>query len=152
MSNTYVLKPKRGAAGWQVRVSDDIAKLKSCLVRKSDPGVVVLASAREFRPEIMRWEFWRAFNPSINNSRSDKLESGMWRDAFRGVHPRPDAGGSGMDRCRGISWRRRFQVLPVHRPVVGPPLRKPARKEEASQRCHGTDLAALNCTREHFRF
>jgi len=81
--NTYVLKPKRGAAGLHARVSDDIAKLKSSLVRKSDPGVVVLASAQEFRPEIMRWGFWRAFNPSINNSRSDKLESGMWRDAFR---------------------------------------------------------------------
>ena len=81
--NTYVLKPKRGAAGWHARVSDDIAKLKSCLVRKSDPGVVVLASAQEFTPEIMRWGFWRAFNPSINNSRSDKLESRTWRDAFR---------------------------------------------------------------------
>jgi len=81
--NTYIAKPKRVVAGWQARVSDDIAKLKTSLVRKSDPGLVVLASAQEFRPEIMRWGFWRAFNPSINNSRSDKLESGMWRDAFR---------------------------------------------------------------------
>ena len=81
--NTYIAKPKRGVAGWQARVSDNIAKLKTSLVRKSDPGVVVLASAQEFCPEIMRWGFWRAFNPSINNSRSDKLESGMWRDAFR---------------------------------------------------------------------
>ena len=82
MCNTYLLKPKRGAAGWHARVSDNIAKLKSSLVRKSDPGVVVLADAQEIRPEIMRWGFWRAFNPSINNSRSDKLDSGMWRDAF----------------------------------------------------------------------
>lgn len=81
--NTFIAKPKRGSAGWQARVSDHIAKLKTSLVRKSDPGVVVLADAQEFRPEIMRWGFWRAFNPSINNSRSDKLESGMWRDAFR---------------------------------------------------------------------
>jgi putative SOS response-associated peptidase YedK len=83
MCNTYLAKPKRGASGWQDQVSDDIARLKSTLVRKSDPGVVVLTSAQEFRPKIMRWGFWRAFNPSINNSRSDKLESGMWRDAFR---------------------------------------------------------------------
>ena len=83
MCNTYIDKPKRGVAGWQARVSDGIAKLKSSLVRKSDPGVVLLAGAQGFRPEIMRWGFWRVFNPSINNSRSDKLEAGMWRDAFR---------------------------------------------------------------------
>jgi putative SOS response-associated peptidase YedK len=69
--------------GWHALVSEDIAKLKFSMVRKSDPGVVVLADALEFRPEIMRWGFWRAFNPSINNSRSDKLDSSsMWRDAF----------------------------------------------------------------------
>ena len=83
MCNTYIVRPKRGGAAWQARVSEDIAKLKSSLVRKSDPGVVVLANAQGFRPEIMRWGFWRAFNPSINNSRSDKLDSSMWRDAFQ---------------------------------------------------------------------
>jgi putative SOS response-associated peptidase YedK len=33
--------------------------------------------------EVMRWGFHRPFNPSINNARSDKLEAGMWSDAYR---------------------------------------------------------------------
>jgi putative SOS response-associated peptidase YedK len=31
----------------------------------------------------MRWGFHREFNPAINNSRAEKLESGMWSQAFR---------------------------------------------------------------------
>lgn len=31
----------------------------------------------------MRWGFHRPFNPSINNARSDKLETGMWAGTFR---------------------------------------------------------------------
>ena len=61
------------------RVSEATAKLASALVRKSDPGVVLRADGRL---EIMRWGFHRSFNPSINNSRSDKMEGGMWREAF----------------------------------------------------------------------
>jgi putative SOS response-associated peptidase YedK len=30
----------------------------------------------------MRWGFHRDFNPAINNARSDKLEGGMWKEAF----------------------------------------------------------------------
>lgn len=30
----------------------------------------------------MRWGFHREFNPAINNARADKLEGGMWREAF----------------------------------------------------------------------
>lgn len=61
------------------RVSEATARLASEMVRKSDPGVVVRAD----RPvEVMRWGFLREFNPSINNARSDKLEGGMWREAF----------------------------------------------------------------------
>lgn len=56
------------------------AKLVSDLVRKSDPGVVVRANGTA---EVMRWGFPREFNPAINNARSDKLEGGMWREAFR---------------------------------------------------------------------
>lgn len=79
MCNTYVIRPKRGAQGLAQRVGEATAKLASALVRKSDPGVVVRADGRV---ELMRWGFCREFNPSINNARSDKLEGGMWREAF----------------------------------------------------------------------
>jgi putative SOS response-associated peptidase YedK len=78
--NTYVICPKRGAKGLAQRVSEATARLASELVRKSDPGVVVRADGRV---ELMRWGFHREFNPSINNARADKLEGGMWRDAFQ---------------------------------------------------------------------
>ena len=80
MCNSYRIKPKRGAdKGVIGRVADAVAKLPSSLVRKSDPGIVVLA---EERVAVMRWGFHRSFNPSINNARSDKLEAGMWKEAF----------------------------------------------------------------------
>jgi putative SOS response-associated peptidase YedK len=77
--NTYVIRSKRGAQGLAQRVSEATERLASELVRKSDPGVVVRADGRV---ELMRWGFHREFNPAINNARSDKLEGGMWRDAF----------------------------------------------------------------------
>jgi putative SOS response-associated peptidase YedK len=80
MCNTYVIRPKRGAKGLAHQVNEAAAKLVSDLVRKSDPGVVVRADGLV---KIMRWGFHRPFNPSINNARSDKLEAGMWSDAFR---------------------------------------------------------------------
>ena len=79
MCNTYIIRPKRGAKGVAQRVNGATAKLASALVRKSDPGVVMRADGRV---ELMRWGFHREFNPSINNARSDKLEGGMWKDAF----------------------------------------------------------------------
>jgi putative SOS response-associated peptidase YedK len=79
MCNTYVARPKRGAQGLAQRVSEATTRLASELVRKSDPGVVVRADGRA---ELMRWGFHREFNPAINNARSDKLEGGMWREAF----------------------------------------------------------------------
>jgi hypothetical protein len=79
MCNTYVIRPKRGAQSLAQRVGEATAKLASELVRKSDPGVVVRADGRV---EVMRWGFHREFNPAINNARSDKLEGGMWQEAF----------------------------------------------------------------------
>lgn len=79
MCNTYVIRPKRGAQGLAQRVGEATAKLVSALVRKSDPGVVVRADGRV---ELMRWGFFREFNPVINNARADKLEGGMWKEAF----------------------------------------------------------------------
>jgi putative SOS response-associated peptidase YedK len=80
MCNTYVIGPKRGAQGLAQRVSEATAKLASALVRKSDPGVVVRADGQV---DLMRWGFHREFNPAINNARADKLEGGMWSEAFR---------------------------------------------------------------------
>jgi putative SOS response-associated peptidase YedK len=79
MCNTYRIMPKRGAKGLAQRVNEAAAKLGSPLVRKSDPGIVMQADGWV---EVMRWGFHRSFNPSINNARSDKLESGIWKEAF----------------------------------------------------------------------
>ena len=80
MCNTYLIKPKRGSAKAVAgRVADAVKKLSSPLVRKSDPGIVVLSGDRV---EAMRWGFHRSFNPSINNARSEKLETGMWAESF----------------------------------------------------------------------
>jgi hypothetical protein len=75
MCNSYRIKPKGNAVkGGAGRVSEAVEKLPSSLVRKSDPGIVVLA---EERVAVMRWGFHRSFNPSINNARSDKLGAGI---------------------------------------------------------------------------
>jgi putative SOS response-associated peptidase YedK len=81
MCNSYRIAPKRGTAkGVRARISAAAERLDSPLVRKSDSGIVVLPDRRV---ERMRWGFSRSFNESINNARSDKLESGMWAEAFR---------------------------------------------------------------------
>ena len=81
MCNSYRITPKRGAdKGVRGKVSAAAGKLTKSLVRKSAPGIVVRA---EERVEVVRWGFHRSFNPSINNARSDKLEGGMWQEAFR---------------------------------------------------------------------
>lgn len=80
MCNSYRIQPRRNElARLPGKVSAAAAKLPGTLIRKSDPGIVVLADERV---ETMRWGFHRPFNPSINNSRSDKLESAIWREAF----------------------------------------------------------------------
>ena len=81
MCNIYQIDRKKGArAGISSKVSDAAEKMVSPMVRKSDPGLVVLAGERV---ELMRWGFHRNFNAAINNARSDKLGSGMWADALR---------------------------------------------------------------------
>ena len=69
MCNTYRIRPKRSAEGLAQRVNEAVVRLKSDLVRKSDPAPVVSADGRV---ELMRWGFHREFNASINNARSDK--------------------------------------------------------------------------------
>ena len=81
MCNCYRITPKKGTdKGVRAKVSAAVGKLASSLVRPSDPGIVVLADERV---EVMRWGFARSFNPSINNARSDRLDAGMWAEAFR---------------------------------------------------------------------
>ena len=80
MCNSYRITPKREVdTVIRGKVSTAAGRLASPLVRKSDPGIVVLAGDRV---KVMRWGFHRSFNPSINNARSDKLETSMWKDAF----------------------------------------------------------------------
>lgn len=52
--NTYVAKPKKHSTGWKSRVSEEMEKLKSSLIRKSDPGIVVLAKENDLEPHTMR--------------------------------------------------------------------------------------------------
>ena len=81
MCNSYRITPKRGVGtAIHGKVSALAEGLASALVRKSDPGIVVLAGEQV---ELMRWGFHRNFNPSINNARSDKLDTGIWKSAFR---------------------------------------------------------------------
>jgi putative SOS response-associated peptidase YedK len=81
MCNIYRVSTKKGTSqGVRGKIAAAVGKLSAAQVRISDPGVVVLADERV---EIMRWGFARHFNPAINNARSDKLESGMWAEAFR---------------------------------------------------------------------
>ncbi|MBN8456529.1 MAG: SOS response-associated peptidase family protein [Verrucomicrobia bacterium] len=81
MCNFYRVKPKRGAqAGVRERVSAMAEESGARLVRKSDAGLVVLPDRRVV---AMRWGFRRDFGDAVNNARSDKLEGGMWSEAFR---------------------------------------------------------------------
>lgn len=79
--NIYIFKSKKDAdMGVRAKVSAVADKLSNSLVRKTDSGVVMLADESV---EVMRWGFHRPFNPAINNARSDKLESGMWAEAWQ---------------------------------------------------------------------
>lgn len=80
MCNIYQISAKKGLSqGVRGKVSAAVAKLPNRLVHKSDQGIVVLSGDRV---EVMRWGFHRSFNPAINNARADKLEAGMWTEAF----------------------------------------------------------------------
>ena len=83
MCNAYTVRPKIGALALNAVISAEIAKLPSPLVRRTGPGVVVLATGEEHVPEIMRWGFRRPFSDAINNARSDKFSSPTWAEALR---------------------------------------------------------------------
>jgi len=52
-------------------------------IRKTDSGMVarMVEDRREAIP--MRWGFHRHFNPAVNNTRADKLDSNMWAEAWQ---------------------------------------------------------------------
>lgn len=54
------------------------------LIRPTMPGPVIMGqgSGGKLVGEIMRWGFHRPFANAVNNTRSDKLDSPMWREAF----------------------------------------------------------------------
>jgi putative SOS response-associated peptidase YedK len=82
MCNAYNVQPKLKAKDLDALVSEAIAALKSPLIRRSDPGVVVTMRDGTLQPETMRWGFVREFVRSpINNARADKLDSPMWQVA-----------------------------------------------------------------------
>lgn len=62
------------------RIAEVLKRMKSPLVRKADAAPVIRADGGA---DLMRWGFSREFNPAINNARGDKLEGGMWGEAFR---------------------------------------------------------------------
>lgn len=59
-------------------------------IRKTDPGLVVTRENGHLTPEIMRWGFYRSYNPAVNNARSEKLDhtwSEPWQEKRRCLIP-----------------------------------------------------------------
>jgi putative SOS response-associated peptidase YedK len=82
MCNAYRVKPKRSESGLEAAVSDEIERLPSSLVRRTGRGVVVTMEGGEMRPASMRWGFHRPFSDAINNARSDKFSSPVWKESL----------------------------------------------------------------------
>lgn len=81
MCNAYRIQPKRGElAALARKVSEAAGRQQESLVRKTDPAWVLRADERLTQ---MRWGFHRSFNPAINNTRSDHLDSAMWSDSYQ---------------------------------------------------------------------
>ena len=83
MCNAYTVRPKIGALALEAAVSAEISRLPSPLVRRTGPGVVVLANSTEPFAETMRWGFHRPFSDAINNARSDKFSSPTWAESLK---------------------------------------------------------------------
>ena len=87
MCNLYDIAPlprRLRAARTDERIRETLAGLPLLYnLRKTEPGLVIRRAADGWDPVLMRWGFQRDFNAAINNTRSDKLEGPMWREAFR---------------------------------------------------------------------
>lgn len=85
MCNCYDMSPghRRELTELQRRANEAISRMDKTLnIRKTDSGITLRLVEGEARPMPMRWGFHRHFNPAVNNSRDDKLESGMWSEAW----------------------------------------------------------------------
>jgi putative SOS response-associated peptidase YedK len=82
MCNAYELGKRGGSFPSKVKAAS-VRELLSIaafrLIRRTDKAPVITS---EGELTSMRWGFERKGLGSINNSRSDKLESPMWKDAF----------------------------------------------------------------------
>lgn len=83
MCNAYTVRPKVGSKELVALLSKEIGKLKSPLVRRTGPGVVLVANGSELQPATMRWGFERPFSKAINNARSDNFQSLVWSEALK---------------------------------------------------------------------
>jgi putative SOS response-associated peptidase YedK len=85
MCNAYKIGPDAGRQQSELvaRVVALLPSREMLLIRKTDTGPVVLPSGEA---KMMRWGFYRNFNNAINNTRSDKLGDGMWKEAFEQRH------------------------------------------------------------------
>jgi putative SOS response-associated peptidase YedK len=79
MCNTYTIKAKIAASPLEEAVSAAARRRRSPLVRRTDPGVVVVKREGELVVETMRWGFATPKYNSVNNARSETLKRGMWR-------------------------------------------------------------------------
>ncbi|MEX2579133.1 MAG: SOS response-associated peptidase family protein [Verrucomicrobiales bacterium] len=87
MLQGVIRAPNSDRSAWEKQVGKACEALpKRHHIRKTDPGIVARNSSAgpesEPQPAVMRWGFHRAFNPSVNNARDDKLDSDLWRRAF----------------------------------------------------------------------
>ena len=78
MCNSYTIS-KRSHRGRQPEVEALVERASPELIRPTLPGPVMLENGAA---ELMRWGFKRPFANAVNNTRSDKLDSAMWREAF----------------------------------------------------------------------
>ncbi|MGC6427329.1 MAG: SOS response-associated peptidase [Akkermansiaceae bacterium] len=62
------------------QIAGNIVSGETCLIRRTDSAPVWVSANHTVE---MRWGFERKGLGCVNNSRSDHLESAMWREAFR---------------------------------------------------------------------
>lgn len=84
MCNLYDIGPARhrNREDWEEMVMEALRQLEKPFgIRKTDPGLVLTSAKSELKAETMRWGFKRAYNPSVNNARSEKLD-GVWAEPW----------------------------------------------------------------------
>ncbi len=86
MCNCYDLSNKH--IPWHAELertpdSETDSQSKPKNIRKTDKAVVGRSVNHKLEALSMRWGFYRNFNTAINNTRADKLDGGMWSEAWR---------------------------------------------------------------------